>query len=112
MVPPLAPLVPVAGGLAWLAAPQSPDGSWEPAGFQNWCDGKPAKKGPDGQGKALYQPGVTGLAQVRGRDNLSIEERTTYDEEYVADRSVRLDVEILVATVGAVFRNPGEHSEA
>jgi exopolysaccharide production protein ExoY len=58
------------------------------------------------------KPGVTGLAQVRGRDNISIEERTTYDEEYVADRSVRLDVEILVATIGAVFRDPGEHSEA
>jgi lipopolysaccharide/colanic/teichoic acid biosynthesis glycosyltransferase len=57
------------------------------------------------------KPGVTGLAQVKGRDNISIEARTAYDEEYVANRSVRLDVDILFSTVGAVFRNPGEHSE-
>ncbi len=51
--------------LRWLAAHQSPDGGWEAAGFNQWCDGKavtdPAQR-PDGLGKALYDPGVTGLA--------------------------------------------------
>ncbi|MDF1700353.1 MAG: terpene cyclase/mutase family protein [Planctomycetota bacterium] len=51
--------------LRWLAAHQSPDGGWEAAGFNRWCDGKPvsdASQMPDGLGKALYDPGVTGLA--------------------------------------------------
>jgi hypothetical protein len=50
--------------LKWLAAHQSPEGMWEAAGFDKWCDGKPAAEGqrPDGLGKALYDPGVTGLA--------------------------------------------------
>ena len=51
--------------LRWLAAHQSPNGGWEAAGFNQWCDGKPvsdASKRPDGLGKALYDPGVTGLA--------------------------------------------------
>jgi hypothetical protein len=50
--------------LRWLAAHQSPDGGWEAAGFDRWCDGKPAEEGkrPDGLGKQMYDPGVTGLA--------------------------------------------------
>ncbi len=51
--------------LRWLAAHQSSNGGWEAAGFNQWCDGKPvgdASKRPDGLGKALYDPGVTGLA--------------------------------------------------
>ncbi|MDJ0522143.1 MAG: hypothetical protein QNJ90_08730 [Planctomycetota bacterium] len=51
--------------LRWLAAHQSPNGGWEAAGFNQWCDGNPvsdASKRPDGLGKALYDPGVTGLA--------------------------------------------------
>jgi hypothetical protein len=50
--------------LKWLAAHQSPEGMWEAAGFDKWCDGKPAPEGqrPEGLGKALYDPGVTGLA--------------------------------------------------
>ncbi len=46
----------------WLAAHQSPNGGWEAAGFPRWCDGKPIRQGPDGEGKALYDAGVTGLA--------------------------------------------------
>ena len=55
----------VEDALRWLAAHQSPNGGWEAAGFNRWCDGKPvsdASKMPDGLGKALYDPGVSGLA--------------------------------------------------
>ena len=51
--------------LRWLAAHQSPNGSWEAAYFDRWCDGRPVgdpSLRPDGAGKALYDPGVTGLA--------------------------------------------------
>ena len=53
------------------------------------------------------RPGITGLAQVRGRDSISLTVREELDAEYVANRSVRLDVKILFATVGAVFKEPG-----
>jgi lipopolysaccharide/colanic/teichoic acid biosynthesis glycosyltransferase len=54
------------------------------------------------------KPGVTGLAQVRGRDALSLEERTALDEEYVRTRTLGLDAAILLRTVVAVVRQPGE----
>ncbi|MBQ7543261.1 MAG: sugar transferase [Clostridia bacterium] len=50
------------------------------------------------------RPGVTGLAQVSGRDNLSNEEKTAYDSEYVRTQSLRLDLKILCKTVGVVLR--------
>ncbi len=55
----------VEDALRWLAAHQSPDGGWEAATFNRWCDGQPvtdAARMPDGSGKALYDPGVSGLA--------------------------------------------------
>ena len=53
----------VLDGLRWLAAHQSPDGSWGAADFTQWCDGKPnAGERPDGAGAASYDVGVSGLA--------------------------------------------------
>ncbi len=57
------------------------------------------------------KPGVTGYAQVHGRDTISLEVRTGLDEKYVADRSIRLDLKILVKTAATVFRNPGAESK-
>jgi lipopolysaccharide/colanic/teichoic acid biosynthesis glycosyltransferase len=57
------------------------------------------------------KPGVTGHAQVHGRDSISMAERTTLDEEYVRDRSMRLDLKILIGTVGTVLRTPGAESK-
>ena len=54
------------------------------------------------------KPGVTGLAQVRGRDTIPMEDRTRLDIEYVENRSMQLDIRILFETVTAVFRDPGE----
>ncbi|MHC5010592.1 MAG: prenyltransferase/squalene oxidase repeat-containing protein [Planctomycetota bacterium] len=48
--------------LQWLAAHQSPNGGWEAAGFSRWCNGRPVAEGPDGEGGAMYDAGVTGLA--------------------------------------------------
>ncbi len=58
------------------------------------------------------KPGVTGYAQVHGRDTISMAERTLLDETYIKERSLGLDLRILVATVGTVFRNPGEETKA
>lgn len=54
------------------------------------------------------KPGITGLAQVRGRDEISIEERTTLDCQYVKSRSMPTDLEILAATVRTVFGGKGD----
>jgi lipopolysaccharide/colanic/teichoic acid biosynthesis glycosyltransferase len=58
------------------------------------------------------KPGVTGLAQVHGRDEISIEERTEWDDQYVEERSTRLDLHILLQTVRTVFSNPGAEGDA
>lgn len=57
------------------------------------------------------RPGLTGLAQVNGRNAISWEERFTYDVEYVERVSFLVDVKILFLTVAVVFRRSGIHSE-
>lgn len=53
------------------------------------------------------RPGVTGLAQVNGRNSISWDERFQLDVEYVDTRSFWRDAEILVKTVLAVFQRDG-----
>lgn len=52
-------------------------------------------------------PGLTGLAQVAGRNALSWPRKLELDVEYVERRSLRLDLTILAATVGAVLLRRG-----
>jgi lipopolysaccharide/colanic/teichoic acid biosynthesis glycosyltransferase len=51
------------------------------------------------------------MAQVHGRDAISLDERTEWDDRYVEERSTRLDLQIMVRTVGTVFSNPGSDDE-
>lgn len=53
------------------------------------------------------RPGITGLAQVRGRNALSWPEKLRYDVDYVDHWTLRLDLRILLETVGAVLRRDG-----
>lgn len=50
------------------------------------------------------RPGITGLAQVKGRNALSWEERFEIDVQYVDTRSLPLDFKILLQTVLQVFK--------
>jgi sugar transferase EpsL len=52
-------------------------------------------------------PGITGLAQVRGRNALGWEEKFALDVWYVEHRSLSLDVRILGETIGAVLFRHG-----
>lgn len=52
-------------------------------------------------------PGLTGLAQVNGRNALDWEARLALDVFYVDHRSWKLDLKILLATVGKVLRRDG-----
>lgn len=53
------------------------------------------------------RPGITGWAQVNGRNSLSWEERLAMDVWYVDHRSWRLDLKILWQTVSAVLKRDG-----
>lgn len=53
------------------------------------------------------RPGITGLQQVYGRNALSWEERFDLDLRYVRQRSLGLDVRILLRTVRTVLRREG-----
>lgn len=57
------------------------------------------------------RPGITGLAQVSGRNELSWEDRFALDVEYVDSRSLCLDLSILVRTFGTVLRRKGVSSK-
>src|SRR5699024_3302579 len=50
------------------------------------------------------RPGITGWAQVNGRNNISWEERFRLDVWYVDNRSVLLDVKIILLTILKVFK--------
>jgi len=54
-------------------------------------------------GRFAVKPGVTGLWQVSGRSELTLEEMITLDIEYVERRSLRLNIWILLRTVPAVI---------
>lgn len=58
-------------------------------------------------GVFVARPGMTGLAQVNGRDELGIEEKVRFDREYVENQNILLDIKIIFKTVGVVLRHEG-----
>lgn len=52
-------------------------------------------------------PGITGWAQVNGRDELSIPVKVEFDEYYLRHRSLSLDIRILAMTLLRVLRRQG-----
>ena len=64
------------------------------------------------KGLSLYRrvrPGITGLWQVYGRAELSFSERVRYDEYYIRNWSIWLDIYILGRTVWTVLRSEGAY---
>ncbi|MEL6327306.1 MAG: undecaprenyl-phosphate galactose phosphotransferase WbaP [Cyanobacteria bacterium J06626_23] len=55
------------------------------------------------------RPGITGLWQVSGRNNISYEERVNLDAYYVRNWSVWLDIHILIRTVWVVLSGDGAY---
>jgi lipopolysaccharide/colanic/teichoic acid biosynthesis glycosyltransferase len=53
------------------------------------------------------RPGITGLAQIGGRNAISWEEKFALDVEYVDRHDLRMDVSILLQTIGAVLSRSG-----
>lgn len=53
------------------------------------------------------KPGITGWAQVNGRDELPIPVKVQYDKEYLQRQSILFDLKILFLTLLKVFRSEG-----
>jgi sugar transferase EpsL len=53
------------------------------------------------------RPGITGLAQVSGRNNLGWNDRLELDVQYVENWSFKLDMEILIKTIIKVIKKDG-----
>ena len=53
------------------------------------------------------KPGMTGLAQVSGRNNLSWEEKFNLDVQYVENHNILLDFKIMLKTVDVMLKREG-----
>ncbi|MFI5533894.1 sugar transferase [Kitasatospora sp. NPDC051853] len=59
------------------------------------------------RGRLAIRPGLTGWAQVKGRNSITWPERIELDLEYIAERSLALDVRILAMTARMLLRPTG-----
>jgi sugar transferase EpsL len=57
--------------------------------------------------RLLVRPGITGLAQINGRNTISWEDRFALDVDYVNRASFKLDLAILYKTIFRVLRSDG-----
>jgi sugar transferase EpsL len=53
------------------------------------------------------KPGITGCAQVNGRNSISWEEKFKFDIWYVENQSLRLDIKIIILTIWKVLKREG-----
>lgn len=56
-----------------------------------------------------FRPGLTGWAQINGRDSISLLRKMKLDKEYCDNWSLKLDLIILLRSVGAVVKQEGFH---
>jgi lipopolysaccharide/colanic/teichoic acid biosynthesis glycosyltransferase len=54
-------------------------------------------------------PGITGLAQVRARSKCTFAEMVALDREYIANRSIGLDLRIMLETIWVILRGKGAY---
>lgn len=53
------------------------------------------------------RPGITGLAQVSGRNDITINDKINYDLEYIKNYSLILDIKIIFKTIQSVLSHKG-----
>lgn len=53
------------------------------------------------------KPGITGWAQINGRDEISLEEKVAYEKEYLQRKSVGFDLKIVLLTFTSVLTSKG-----
>ena len=54
-----------------------------------------------------FRPGLTGLAQINGRDEISLMKKMKYDKIYCDNWSIKLDLVILLKSVGVALKQEG-----
>jgi len=58
-------------------------------------------------GVSKLKPGITGWAQINGRDDISIEKKVQLEQEYMNKRSTLFDIEIIIKTFTNVLFSKG-----
>jgi len=58
-------------------------------------------------GVSKLKPGITGWAQINGRDEISIQEKVRLEQEYMSRKSILFDIEIIFKTFTSVLRSKG-----
>ena len=53
------------------------------------------------------KPGITGWAQINGRDELSLEDKVAYEKEYLERKSILFDIKIIILTFTRVLGSKG-----
>ena len=61
----------------------------------------------DKNGANDIRPGLTGWAQINGRDELEIDVKARFDGEYVEKLSFSFDIKCILVTIAAVLRHDG-----
>ncbi|OMD01116.1 sugar transferase [Paenibacillus sp. FSL R5-0636] len=61
----------------------------------------------DKYGANDIKPGLTGWAQINGRDELPIEKKASLDGEYVANLSIKFDIKVFFMTILSVLKSDG-----
>jgi O-antigen biosynthesis protein WbqP len=58
-------------------------------------------------GVSKLKPGITGWAQINGRDEISIPDKVKLEQEYLNRKSIFFDIEIIFKTFTSVLRSKG-----
>jgi len=58
-------------------------------------------------GVSKLKPGITGWAQINGRDAISVPEKVRLEQEYMNRKSILFDIEIIFKTFTSVLRSKG-----
>lgn len=53
------------------------------------------------------KPGITGWAQINGRDEISIEEKVAFEREYLDQKSIWFDFKIIIRTFTSIIKSKG-----
>jgi undecaprenyl phosphate N,N'-diacetylbacillosamine 1-phosphate transferase len=62
---------------------------------------------PEQQKRHWVKPGITGWAQVNGRNSITWQQKFEYDKWYVEHQSFKLDIKILFMTINKIFHTQG-----
>lgn len=59
----------------------------------------------------IVKPGITGLAQINGRNNISWDDKLNFDIEYISDLSFKLDFKIFILTFIKVIKKENVNTD-